>query len=221
MSVAVAKRSMDVAVSLVCIGLLWPVCLLLAILIKLETPGPVFFVQKRMGKDERPFAMYKFRSMVVNTIHPLHLGEVKHNHQLVTRVGYVMRRTKLDEVPQFLNVLRGEMSLVGPRPCLIEQVGEITPVERRRFKFHPGMTSWADVNGNVEITRGERWILDVWYIDHYSLQLDIRILAKTLGVVISGSKRNERAIRAAYRHIAAITSISEKETKAQPVSPRH
>lgn len=194
---ALFKRACDLVVATLCIILLSPVCLLLAILIFLESPGPVFFVQSRMGKDEQPFKMYKFRSMVVNNIDPLKLGALKHDHALVTRVGYFMRRTKLDEVPQFINVLLGEMSLVGPRPCLVERINEMAPHERRRFSVRPGLTGWAEVNGNVELTWREQLMLDLWYIDNYSLWLDTQILIKTIGVILWGSKRNEKALMAA------------------------
>lgn len=196
----ILKRGADLLMAFIAIVVLLPVCLVLAALILIETPGPVFFLQRRMGKDRRPFNLYKFRSMVVNDVPPVELGEVKHNHYLVTRVGHFMRRTKLDEVPQFLNVLRGEMSLVGPRPGLIERVNESAPLEIQRLRVRPGMTSWADTNGNVEIEWGERLWMDMWYLDNYSIWLDIKILFKTLYVVVFGSKRNEAAVIAARQH---------------------
>lgn len=194
---ALLKQTFDVIGAAICLILLCLVGSILAILIYWETPGPIFFIQTRAGKDEKPFRMYKFRSMAVNNIAPMELGPVKHKHNLVTRTGYIMRRTKLDEIPQFLNVLRGEMSFVGPRPCLIEKIDALTPNEKRRFSVLPGMTGWAEVNGNVELSWEEQLMLDVWYIDHRSLWLDLQILFKTLGVVVFGSERNEKAIEAA------------------------
>ncbi len=215
---AVFKRSFDLFVATVCIILLLPVGLILAALISLETPGGIFFVQTRMGKDEKPFKMYKFRSMVVNNIAPIALGPVKHNHNLVTRTGYFIRRTKLDEIPQFFNVLRGDMSLVGPRPLLVEQVEQMTSNERRRYKVQPGITGWAEVNGNVELSLSEQLMLDIWYIDHYSIWLDMYILIKTLGVVIWGSKRNEKAVREAQIHHISITKNGHRYYKNEAIN---
>ena len=194
------KRVLDLLVGSLLMVVFLPVGLLLALLIRLETDGPVFFVQMRSGKDEKPFQLYKFRSMVVNDIDPSELGPVKHNHVLVTRVGHFMRRTKLDEIPQLFNVLRGELSLVGPRPCLLTQVHSMTLTHRRRFNVPAGMTGWAEVNGNVELSLSEQLALDVWYVDHHSIWLDVQILIETLGVMIFGPRRNERAIQQAHLH---------------------
>lgn len=193
------KRSVDVLISIPAILLLMPVWLILMISIFLEDKGAIFYRQKRLGKGGKIFTLYKFRSMYVNNIPPLELGAIKHNHTLVTHVGYIMRRLKLDETPQFLNVILGEMSLVGPRPCLPVRIESMSDSEKNRFNLLPGLTGWAEVNGNVELSWDEQLLLDLWYVQHVSFSLDIKILLKTIGVVLLGSKKNEAALLDAKR----------------------
>ncbi len=188
------KRYLDIIVSSFAIILLIPVWILLSLAIFLEDRHFIIFKQHRAGKDEKIFTIYKFRSMVVNNIPPLELGAIKHNHYLVTRVGYFMRRLKLDETLQFLNVLKGDMSLVGPRPCLPSRIQSMSIIEMQRFKLLPGVTGWAEVNGNIELTWEEQLLFDLWYVQHWSLYLDIKILLKTVAVVVWGSKKNELAL---------------------------
>jgi lipopolysaccharide/colanic/teichoic acid biosynthesis glycosyltransferase len=190
----VAKRLMDLFVASIISLVFAPVWLILPILIRLESTGPALFVQDRSGKYGKPFKMYKFRSMVINDVDPLQLGPLKYDHPLITSVGRFMRRMKLDELPQLLNVFRGEMSMVGPRPCLVSQVESIFAQAPMRFDVPPGMTGWAEVNGNVELTPDEQLVLDTWYVKNYSICLDILVLFKTIGVVVFGSKRNEAVI---------------------------
>lgn len=191
------KRLLDIIFSLLGLAVLLPLGLLLALLIKLDSRGPVFFKQKRVGLHERPFGMFKFRSMVVNNHAPETLGPIKDQHALVTRVGYLLRRFKLDELPQLINVLRGEMSIVGPRPCLFSRIDTMTKEERRRFHMRPGLSGWAEVNGNLELTWHEQLLLDLWYVDNYSLRLDMLIIVKTVITVIIGSIKNEAALQKA------------------------
>jgi lipopolysaccharide/colanic/teichoic acid biosynthesis glycosyltransferase len=174
--------------------LLIPLWIILSVSIFIEDRGPIFYRQKRLGKDGKLFTLYKFRSMYVNNIPPLELGAIKHNHTLVTHIGYVMRRLKLDETPQFLNVIVGEMSLVGPRPCLPLRIESMSLEEKKRFQVPPGLTGWAEVNGNVELTWDEQLLLDLWYVQHASFSLDMKILLKTMGVVLFGSKKNASAL---------------------------
>ena len=195
-----ATRLLDLLVASIALLVFAPIGLILAILIRLESGGPVLFVQERAGKHGKPFRMYKFRSMVVNAIDPLHLGPLKHEHPLITRVGRLMRRTKMDELPQLLNVLRGEMRVVGPRPCLVSPIETMSPQALRRFDVSPGMTGWAEINGNVELTPDEQLVLDVWYVENHSIWLDIQILFKTLNVAVFGAKRCETAIGQAQEH---------------------
>jgi undecaprenyl phosphate N,N'-diacetylbacillosamine 1-phosphate transferase len=153
---------------------------LIAGLIRLETPGPAFFRQERIGRDGRPFVAYKFRSMVDRAT-GLGLGlNVAANDARITRIGKFLRDTSLDELPQLFNVLRGEMSLVGPRPTLAYQVAAYNDFQRRRLLVKPGITGWAQVNGRNAIPWEERIRLDVWYVDHWSLRLDLSILRRTL-----------------------------------------
>ena len=195
------KRILDVLLVIPAIILLVPVWLLLSLCVFIENPGPVIFRQVRLGKDEKLFTLYKFRSMYTNNIPPLDLGAVKHNHALVTRVGYFIRRLKLDETPQLLNILKGDMSLVGPRPCLPARSQTMPLEEKRRFSFLPGLTGWAEVNGNVELSWEEQLLLDLWYVDHWSLFLDFKIILKTIVVVFFGSTRNEVALMLAKRNL--------------------
>jgi lipopolysaccharide/colanic/teichoic acid biosynthesis glycosyltransferase len=141
-----------------------------------------------------------FRSMRVNDFSPLRVGQVRGEHPLVTPVGRWIRRLKVDELPQLLNVLRGDMSLVGPRPALVDQVESYTDFQRRRLEMRPGMTGWAQVNGNIELEWAERILLDIWYIDHCSPWLDLRILWRTSAVVIFGERSNRQALKDAYAY---------------------
>lgn len=180
------KRALDVGASCLGLAALVPVGLLVAAAIKLDSPGPVFFVQQRAGLNGRPFRAWKFRTMVPEAetqgLGPLtHAGDPR-----VTRVGRWLRATGLDELPQLWNVLRGEMSLVGPRPTLLYQVERYTPEQRRRLSVRPGLTGWAQVRGRNALTWAERIELDLWYIDHWSLWLDLKILAMTPWVIVTG-----------------------------------
>jgi lipopolysaccharide/colanic/teichoic acid biosynthesis glycosyltransferase len=202
----VAKRLMDFIVASIVFLVFMPILLILPILIRLESNGSVLFVQDRSGKRGKPFKMYKFRSMLVNDVDPVQLGPLKYDHPLITRLGRFMRRTKMDELPQLLNVFRGEMSMVGPRPCLVSQIESISVQAPMRFDVSPGMTGWAEVNGNVELTSDEQLALDMWYVKNYSICLDILVLFKTVGVVIFGSERNEAVIGQAKEYYDLLMS---------------
>ena len=136
---------------------------------------PVFFRQPRPGLHGRPFALVKFRTMRAGT------GS---DAERLTRFGRFLRTTSLDELPELWNVLRGDMSLVGPRPLLMQYLERYTPEQARRHEMKPGITGWAQVNGRNALTWDERFALDVWYVDHWSLALDLRILARTLGAIL-------------------------------------
>ena len=191
------KRAFDLALILVSLPLIFPLLGLVALAIRLNSPGPVLFRQKRAGENGRLFEMFKFRTMVQNADELRSLveqadgqGHLLHKHPgdpRVTSVGLFLRRTSLDELPQIFNVLRGEMSLVGPRPELPYLVEKYEPWQRKRFAVPQGMTGWWQVNG-----RGEKLMYlhteeDLFYVQHYSLWLDLRILFKTLWVVLSGT----------------------------------
>lgn len=195
------KRLFDVIFSLFCLSFLLPLFPIIACLIKLESKGPVVFKQIRVGKNGKPFYMYKFRSMYLHDQSPEELGPIKHEHVLVTKIGYFLRRFKLDEIPQFINVLRGEMSIIGPRPYLFTSIAVMTEFEKHRFDVLPGMTCWAEVNGNVELTWRDQLILDLWYVYHQTFWLDMKILGKTLLTVMVGSIKNETALNQARQFL--------------------
>jgi len=194
------KRAMDVAVAGIAMAGALPAMAVTAALIALEDGRPVLFVQRRVGKDGRLFDMLKFRTMRENKLTIQETGQVREDHPLVTRVGRVIRRYKIDELPQLVNVLRGEMSLVGPRPTYPEHAATFTPLQRRRLEMLPGCTGWAQVNGGTLYTWDERILMDLWYVDHFSLGLDLRILLRTLGVVLGGERASDAAMRDAREH---------------------
>lgn len=178
------KRFFDIIVSSVALILLSPLIGLIALAIKLEDGGPVFYIQNRVGKDGKIFRCYKFRSMMVNA-EKIGLGlETARDDPRITRVGKILREWRLDEIPQCFNVLKGDMSVVGPRATIPSQVARYTPYQRRRLEMKPGMAGWAFVNGNNAIPWEKRIELDIWYIDHWSLWLDFVILLKAVGVVL-------------------------------------
>lgn len=194
------KRVIDIVVSAIGLLLVLPLLSIVVLCLYLEDRGPIFYVQRRAGRDGRPFDLLKLRSMRVNSLPVGAVGQVDPDHPLVTRTGRLLRRSKLDEVPQLLNVLRGEMSLVGPRPTVPEQVVGYDDFERRRLLVRPGMTGWAQVNGNTRLSWRERIQLDSWYVDHRSVLLDLRILVSTATVVIHGERVNEKAVQEAREH---------------------
>lgn len=182
-----AKRGLDVLGAGIFLLASLPALTLAASAIALEDGRPVLFVQRRAGRHGRPFRIVKLRTMKVNDADPEALGEVRASHALVLKVGAFLRRLKIDELPQLWNVLAGDMSLVGPRPTLPEQVARYDAFDARRLEVRPGLSGWAQVNGNVELSWQERILLDVWYVDHWSLALDLKILAMTVARVFARS----------------------------------
>jgi lipopolysaccharide/colanic/teichoic acid biosynthesis glycosyltransferase len=179
-------RAADILIATLALVLLSPFLLAAAIAIKLGSRGPVFYRQRRVGLDDHGFEMLKLRTMVAGS-DPVGVGTiVTRDDPRVTRAGRFLRRTSLDEVPNLINVLRGEMAIVGPRPTIPAQVDDYTPRQRRRHEVLPGITGWAQVQGRAGIPWAERIELDVWYVDHRSAALDARILAKTAWLVVSG-----------------------------------
>ena len=178
------KRLGDVTLALLTLTVLSPLIALIALLIKLTSRGPVFYVQERIGKDGVPFRFIKFRTMVVGAeTHGAGILCLK-NDPRVTAVGRLLRRSSLDELPQLINVLRGEMSVVGPRPGLAYQVKEYTPDQRRRLTVLPGITGWAQVNGRNAITWDERIKRDIEYVERLSPRMDLLVLRRTLGAIV-------------------------------------
>jgi lipopolysaccharide/colanic/teichoic acid biosynthesis glycosyltransferase len=179
-----AKHLFDRVAAALLLALLAPFIALIGWRIRREDGGPVWFMQERAGRGGRPFDVYKFRSMVVDADRQGLGLNIEAGDERITRVGRTLRTWSLDEVPQLINVLRGEMSLVGPRPALVEQAARYDAFQRRRLEVRPGLTGWAQVNGRNRLTWEERIALDVWYVDHRSPLLDLRILARTIGVVL-------------------------------------
>ena len=173
------KRAMDLFVAIFALGLTAPIWLLTMIAIWLEDGGPVFFAQERVGRDGKLFKALKFRSMIQNAERKGLGLAVAQNDDRITRVGKFIRATSIDELPQLLNVLMGEMSIIGPRPTVQSQVLRYDDFQRRRLEVKPGLTGWAQVNGRNSIPWEKRIELDVWYVDHCSFWLDLRVLLKT------------------------------------------
>jgi lipopolysaccharide/colanic/teichoic acid biosynthesis glycosyltransferase len=176
-----AKRLFDLALTAPGLILLAPALLVVAVLVRIYHGAPVLFRQQRPGYRGQPFSIYKFRTMS-NARDAS--GALLPDAQRLTRLGRFLRSTSLDELPELFNVLRGEMSLVGPRPLLMQYLERYSPEQARRHNVLPGVTGWAQVNGRNVLTWEDKFRLDVWYVDHWSLGLDVRILLMTLGKVL-------------------------------------
>jgi lipopolysaccharide/colanic/teichoic acid biosynthesis glycosyltransferase len=183
----VIRRAADVLVSSLALAFSSPVLVLAALAIRIESRGPVIYRQRRVGLEGRPFDVLKLRTMVDGAEHIGAGLAVNENDARITRVGAWLRRTSLDELPNLLNVLRGEMSLIGPRPTIPVQVEQYTPRQRGRLLLKPGITGWAQVNGRTSLPWSERIELDLFYIEHRSLRLDLEILWRTVALVLRGS----------------------------------
>ncbi|TAM53899.1 MAG: sugar transferase [Acidobacteria bacterium] len=175
------KRVVDVSLAALLLVLVFPLIAMLAAVVWIVTRGPVLYVQRRPGLGGRPFRLYKFRTMsdALNE-----RGEVRCDAERLTRFGRWLRSASLDELPSLFNVLRGDMSLVGPRPLLMQYLDRYTPEQARRHEVRPGITGWAQVNGRNALTWEEKFKLDVWYVDHCSFWLDVKILRMTVGKVV-------------------------------------
>jgi lipopolysaccharide/colanic/teichoic acid biosynthesis glycosyltransferase len=181
------KRIIDVAAAGLGLVMLSPLLLIIGLAVLMALGSPILFRQERPGRHGRPFTLYKFRSMRTAGEGAAPLSEAER----LTRLGAFLRRTSLDELPELWNVLRGDMSLVGPRPLLMEYLPLYTPEQARRHDVRPGITGWAQINGRNAISWEEKFRLDVWYVDHRSLSLDLRILLLTIRRVLSGHGINE------------------------------
>jgi lipopolysaccharide/colanic/teichoic acid biosynthesis glycosyltransferase len=185
------NRALDLAGASLGLVLASPFLAAAAIAIKLDGGGPVLYRQQRVGKDGREFELVKLRTMVVGAERQGAGWAVDHGDPRITRVGSVLRRVSLDEVPQLWNVIRGEMSLIGPRPTLAYQVEQYTPHQRRRLDVRPGITGWAQVQGRALLPWEERIELDVWYVEHRSPALDLKILARTPLALFGGTYKGK------------------------------
>jgi lipopolysaccharide/colanic/teichoic acid biosynthesis glycosyltransferase len=182
----VIVRALDIAVAAAGLVLGSPILLVATIAIRVESQGSPIYRQRRIGKDGRPFEMLKLRTMVSGAEHQGAGMAVNFGDPRITRVGHVLRRFSIDELPNLVNVLRGEMSVVGPRPTIQAQVDQYTPLQRRRLEVKPGITGWAQINGRASLPWHERIELDIWYVDHRTLRLDLAILWKTVRLLVTG-----------------------------------
>ena len=178
------KRALDLAVAVPALMLVSPLMALVALAARLRLGSPVVFRQQRPGRHERPFVLYKFRTMVDARDAS---GNLLPDAQRLPPFGVLLRRTSLDELPQLWNVVRGDMSLVGPRPLMMRYLGRYSPEQARRHEVLPGVTSWAQVNGRNDISWERKFELDVWYVDHVSLWVDLKILWLTLLKTLQGA----------------------------------
>ncbi len=183
------KRAFDLAVAIPALVVTSPVMPVVALLVKLSSRGPILFRQERIGCNGRRITIYKFRTM---TTAERANAEVYPGTPGVTPIGAILRRLKIDELPQLFNILIGDMSIVGPRPGLPGQTAGFTPIARRRLAVRPGLTGLAQINGNIYLSWPERWQYDAAYVDAMSLALDVKIVVRTLGVVILGEKMFRR-----------------------------
>ena len=185
------NRALDVALAGAGLALASPLLLAAVVAIKLEDGGPVLYRQTRVGQDGRDFELLKLRTMVVGAERQGAGYAVNAGDSRITRVGALLRRTSLDEVPQLVNVLRGEMSVIGPRPTLRYQVERYDERQRRRLEVKPGITGWAQIHGRAELSWPERIELDVWYVDHRSPLTDLLILLRTPLALLGGTYKGE------------------------------
>jgi lipopolysaccharide/colanic/teichoic acid biosynthesis glycosyltransferase len=181
------NRIADVALAGLGLVLTSPLLAAAAAAIKLEDGGPVLYRQRRVGKDGEDFELLKLRSMTVGAEHIGAGVAVDKGDSRITRVGRVLRRTSVDELPQLWNVLRGDMSMIGPRPTLRYQVDRYSDRQRRRLEVRPGLTGWAQVNGRATLSWDERIELDVWYVEHRSAPVDLKILLRTPLALFGGT----------------------------------
>ena len=184
------KRSLDFTLSLIALLVLSPLLIIVAILIKIGSEGPIFFRQERPGKDQKIFKVYKFRTMVKDAVKQQKVGvEVIGSDTRITPFGKFLRRFKIDELAQLINILKGDMSIVGPRPTLPEYIEQYEEWELKRFDVRPGLTGLAQINGNIYLDRQEKSAYDVKYIENISFINDIKIILKTVAIVFLGEDK--------------------------------
>jgi len=182
----IIKEIFDKVVAFIALIILSPLFLVVAVLIKIDSKGPVFFMQERAGKNGKIFKTFKFRTMIAGADEKTKGVYIDKESPYVTRMGKFLRRSGIDELPQVINVLKGDMSFVGPRPTLEYQIKKYNDFQKKRLLMKPGITGWALINGRNKLTWSERIKLDVWYVEHWSFWLDIKILFKTIWVVARG-----------------------------------
>lgn len=194
------KRAVDIVLAAIGLLLAGPLILLGAACVALEDRGSPWFTQPRLGLGGGTFRIFKLRTMRRHDLPFRETGQVTEAHPLVLRSGRWLRRLKIDELPQLLNILRGDMSVVGPRPPLVDDLAGYDDYQRRRLEMRPGLTGWAQIHGSVTLDWSNRILMDVWYIDHWSLWLDLKILLLTPWAVIRGEQVNNSVLEQARRH---------------------
>lgn len=191
----VVKRMLDIVLAALALLLLSPLLLLTVLAIKLDSKGPVFFKQTRLGRGGKEFKIIKFRTMVVNAEHIGSGVYSNDNDPRVTKVGKILRKTSIDELPQAWNLLKGDMSLIGPRPPLTYHpwpIEQYTEEQFRMFDVRPGITGWAQVHGRKDVEWNKRIRLNVWYVDHVSFRLDLKIFFTTIGKVFTNADNENK-----------------------------
>jgi sugar transferase EpsL len=211
-SIPLSKRIFDLLASSFLIVILSPVLLIIALLVWLVHGSPVIFRQQRPGYKGKPFICYKFRTMNDRRDED---GKLLPDEQRLTRLGKFLRSTSLDELPELFNVLRGEMSLVGPRPLLMQYLDRYTPEQARRHEVLPGITGWAQINGRNALCWEDKFRLDVWYVDHWSFWLDLKILALTVIKVLRREGISREGFATAPEFMGSL-QVSEGESEAKP-----
>ena len=212
MRVPLAKRLMDLALTVPILIVAAPFMLIIALLARIDLGKPVLFRQLRPGFRGKPFYVYKFRTM--RDVHDIN-GNLLPDEQRLTKMGKILRGISLDELPELIHVLRGEMSLVGPRPLLMQYLERYSPEQARRHDVLPGITGWAQVNGRNAITWQDKFRLDIWYVDHWSLSLDVRILLLTAWKVLIREGISQPGHATAGEFMG-----NETESGTAPVTPK-
>ena len=184
----IIKRMFDILISSVLLFFLWPILVIIYILVKINLRGPVFFLQERIGKDNKTFKIIKFRTMKDAKDKD---GNDLPDFERVTKLGSFLRTASLDELPELINVIKGEMSLVGPRPLLTQYLSVYNEEQIRRHEVLPGVTGWAQINGRNSLTWNEKFNLDIWYVDNRSFLLDLKILFLTVYKVLKRDGINQ------------------------------
>ena len=191
----VVKRAFDLLSSVTALIILSPVMLISALLVRLTSEGPVIFKQQRIGRDAKEFTIYKFRTMRVNSEHTGSGVYSDNNDPRMTSIGKFLRKTSIDELPQLFNIIKGDMSLIGPRPPLTYHpwpVDEYTKEQLRMFEVRPGITGWTQTHGRKDVEWHKRIELNVWYVDHVSMPLDLKILFLTIGKVLTNADNENK-----------------------------
>lgn len=192
------KRVIDILMSAFLIILFAPLFCLISLLIKIDSAGPIIFKQARIGKNSYIFNILKFRTMIDNAERIGSGLKTCVSDPRITRIGKILRKTSLDELPQLFNIIRGDMSFVGPRPAPVVLINKMTDHEKKRLRIRPGLTGWAQINGRTSISWKDKYKLDIWYYENYSVLLDLKIILKTILYVIFSkdiySKQYEREV---------------------------